>query len=386
MGAALVILAGTSSPLVAGRVWQWLGDNSYSIYLWHWPLMVLLHFLERNDEPVWIISGILLSLLLGWASHRLVEQPARSKANTLKPSTALLVFLLIVGVVAGGAQYVRKTTFDDRLPEVAQAYAREAKNYDPRSMECLRSKEPCIYGGKNIRLVVIGDSHAGAVVSAVASMLPDGDGLLFHAHSACLINFGASRPAGKGKECTELHEWVRDELPKRYPGIPVLLVNRTTVYAFGGIEGEGGEEPGRPMFHFSKVSNHPDSVYQEEFRRHYVDTLCHISKAQSLYVVQPVPEMAFNVPDSLVRDAILGRQRELFMPLNEYHERHAPVRAWQEEAVERCGVKLLDPVPYLCSAGRCEAVRDGRAIYYDDDHLSEFGSRLLLPMFRAALR
>ena len=64
-----------------------------------------------------------------------------------------------------------------------------------------------------------------------------------------------------------------------------------------------------------------------------------------------------------------------------YHQRHAFIRAAQDAARDRCGVKILDPLPYLCPDGRCQGARDGRPIYHDDDHLSEYGNRLRVPMF-----
>ena len=65
-----------------------------------------------------------------------------------------------------------------------------------------------------------------------------------------------------------------------------------------------------------------------------------------------------------------------------YHARHKVVWAAQDAAVARCGVKILDPLPYLCHDGRCWGSKDGRPIYYDDDHLSEYGNKLLVPMFK----
>ncbi|WP_283669432.1 SGNH hydrolase domain-containing protein [Escherichia coli] len=43
---------------------------------------------------------------------------------------------------------------------------------------------------------------------------------------------------------------------------------------------------------------------------------------------------------------------------------------------------MLDPLPYLCHDGRCWGSKDGRPIYFDDDHLSEYGNKLLVPMFK----
>jgi hypothetical protein len=58
------------------------------------------------------------------------------------------------------------------------------------------------------------------------------------------------------------------------------------------------------------------------------------------------------------------------------------VWAAQDAAAAQCGVKILDPLPYLCQDGRCWGSKDGRPIYYDDDHLSEYGNKLLVPMFK----
>jgi len=52
----------------------------------------------------------------------------------------------------------------------------------------------------------------------------------------------------------------------------------------------------------------------------------------------------------------------------------------------QCGVKILDPLPYLCHSGRCWGNQGGQPLYSDDNHLSEFGSQLLIPMFRQAFK
>lgn len=76
-----------------------------------------------------------------------------------------------------------------------------------------------------------------------------------------------------------------------------------------------------------------------------------------------------------------GRIPDISISLEQYHERHNFVWAAQDAAREQCGVKILDPLPYLCWDGRCHGIKDGHSMYYDDDHLSEYGARLLQPMF-----
>jgi hypothetical protein len=82
------------------------------------------------------------------------------------------------------------------------------------------------------------------------------------------------------------------------------------------------------------------------------------------------------------RALMLGRPAEVSVSLEEYRQRNAFVLETQDMAAERCGVKILDPIPYLCSDSRCRGDVGGQPIYFDDDHLSERGGSLLIPMFR----
>lgn len=82
------------------------------------------------------------------------------------------------------------------------------------------------------------------------------------------------------------------------------------------------------------------------------------------------------------RAAQRGENVRVSVSLDEYEERHRVAWEAQDRAAAECGVKLLDPRPYLCNNGRCWGDVDGIPVYYDDDHLSERGGQLLIPLFR----
>jgi len=51
-----------------------------------------------------------------------------------------------------------------------------------------------------------------------------------------------------------------------------------------------------------------------------------------------------------------------------------------------CGnFHVLNPAPSLCNDEECFGSYDGRPLYYDDTHLSEWGNRRLIPLFKRAL-
>ena len=92
--ATLLVIAGgdqqirfSPSILFRWRPVQFIGDISYSIYLWHWPLIVLLPILLAHAITTPLrLAIIAASLLLGWLSKRFVEDPLRS--NRVRPDAA----------------------------------------------------------------------------------------------------------------------------------------------------------------------------------------------------------------------------------------------------------------------------------------------------------
>lgn len=385
LGAALIILASRQDSMLA-RSWaaQWLGERSYSIYLWHWPLVVLLVYFGLQDLLLPVVAGLVLSLLFGHLSYRYIEGPFRdwlAKKPKVRSATWVVVCLVVVAV---SAQLVRRSGFPERLPEAVAQVESERHNNNPRFEECLDEAMPCVFGGEQISALVIGDSHADSVVTAIAESLPSKQqGVYFHGKSACLMVFTARKVSGdKSSEvCQVLKESLRKQLPTLYPGKPLIVVNRTSVYAMGELPMPGANHPGRPTVYFNHQFETPTAEFLQEFHQHYVASACELSKHHRLYLVRPVPEMMGDVPHMLGRAMLLGKQVEPSITRSAYEQRHAAVWAAQDEAAERCGARILDPLPYLCDEHNCYGSRNGWPLYVDDDHLSEFGNRLLIPMF-----
>ena len=103
-------------------------------------------------------------------------------------------------------------------------------------------------------------------------------------------------------------------------------------------------------------------------------------------MVRPFPEMGFHVPQTMSRRMALRLSGDVSISMQDYRNRNAWVWAAQDEARDKCGVKILDPLPYLCRDDRCYGSRNGRPLYSDADHLSEFGNKLLVPMFAEVFR
>lgn len=387
-GTMLVLLAARSSSLCTGNAAaQWLGTRSYSLYLWHWPIVVALTYLGVQTAPLYIAAGLLLTLVLGQVSYVLVESPARLRLNTLslRRGAAILLCTALLVVAAGAAVQWQEGVYN-RMSSGIEAISDEGMNKNPRLLECHpetgTTSPSCRYGGTHLSAIVTGDSHANALISAVVAAMPPEDSAMEWSYSSCPTLQGVHRLGEKTQPCTAFINWVVQQLKKMPKDVPLIIINRTTLYAEGFNEPwEPNANTRTPLVYFSKVYTSATPAFQAEFSQKMVETTCKIAKDRPVYLMRPIPEMGVDVPKALSRAMLWKHQREVSVSLAEYHRRHDAIWAAQDAVHTRCGVKVLDPLPYLCPNGHCRSSKDGRPLYFDDDHLSEYGNKLLVPMF-----
>ena len=377
-GAVLVILAQRqASPWTGIRPMQWLGDVSYSVYLWHWPVVVALSYFQLLDQPLWLAGGIAGSLLLGQLSYRWVEKPSRQHLARLPMRRAFpfLLVLLVVSVVL--AQQVRRHGFPDRLPEEVARIEAASNDKNPRSKECLVREDSCQYGNGPLRAIVVGDSHADHLLAGLRANIQVGEGVVqFRGVAACFVMFGAQSNQG-GVRCERLSQWLKEHHHELPGGVPLIL---TGIYSAYTNQSQVSDKP--TTFYFDEQVQQFNETYFNQFREHYLAMTCELARLRPVFVVRPTPIMPRNVPQVLGRARLLGQPApRIASSRQSYQAQHAFILALQDEAAEQCGVRILDPLPLLCDADQCPGERDGVPLYRDTSHLTEHSSRTLAPLF-----
>jgi peptidoglycan/LPS O-acetylase OafA/YrhL len=396
LGAALVILsAANDSPFSNFTPMQALGRWSYSIYLWHWPLTVLIHYLDvPSHNPFVIAGGLALSVLLGFVSYELVERRAAGLrerfglrgVGTLATAPIAIVLACTAVTFANGAAA--------RLPNQIKLVSAASTDVDPRRTECLTNSVQrmvsgsgeigCKYGtSTKVGAIVWGDSHGNAVIpGVVTAAAASDDSVMFFGTSGCPPFEGASR-FGKHTEepCRFFAKRVADEI-RQYPtSVPVIVVARFSAYVDGKTDSVDptiliGYDGERPLTDPAQRRTRYASFLTKD--------LCALAQSRPVYVLMPIPEMDHDVPNYLAKSMILGRHTEdVSIAESDYFKRNALARAAIEDAATHCGVKTLDPLPYLCRDGRCFGSDALMPLYIDGDHLSERGSERLTPLFRS---
>lgn len=392
---ALVPVTGTVLVLIAARNnsiftdWaplRWIGVRSYSMYLWHWPLVVSLHYIEQQDNAMLSAACITLTFLLGHLSYELVETRMRLPLENMRRSGSSLALLgACLLVVVPGTLIAKMNGFPARVPAEASQMFMAAADHDPLPPDCRaprhRDQASCSIKDANLRLIVIGDSHAAALLRSVKQALPDSKlKAVAYTMEGCgtMRNLHTRNPSFK---CADFIDFALDQEQRAASSVPVLIINRNSLYMEGPNETVTDEDASVPGIFFNTQYATRSAEFYREVRQNMIDTTCTIAAHHPVFLMRPIPEMKVDVPNTLGRAMLIGRAREISVSMDEYQQRHARVWEAQDAARAKCGVTILDPLPYLCRDGHCDAVVAKRSMYFDDDHLSRYGAGHLTPMF-----
>lgn len=387
IGSMLVIIANANSVFVRLPILQWIGTRSYSLYLWHWPVVVALVYVQRQDQPLMIVLGLVITLILSQLSFILIESPSRTALVNHKLKAALVFLLPLLLITVIGAWVFQQQGFSARLPANVTRIEDEQLNKNPRYQECHittgKQFKACKYGSGALQAIVVGDSHADALVTAVSTALDKGS-VMELSYGGCPTVKGIILNNIGNNYCDVFNDWAFTTIKSLPNNAPVIIINRASAAVFGSQDHNGNSKNSAPV-HFSNAPQLTREQFLQRYQNDLVTTACDYAKYHTVYLLKPIPEMLVNVPRIYSRSAMRGAKtttETIAITKNSYKERNAFIIKAQNAAVEKCHVKLLDPTPYLCDSQLCYGTKNEMPLYYDDNHLSETGNRLLVPMFK----
>ncbi|MGR4862292.1 acyltransferase family protein [Caulobacter sp. LARHSG274] len=397
LGAAMVLWSGQGCEPAASVILRTgpavaVGRVSYSLYLWHWPLLVLAADVAQAPLNAWARGGLML-LALGPAalSWRLIEQPFR-RGPVDRPwrrlAATLSPLLLVIG--AGALLFFTHGLPGRLSPSARAAAALEEGDVNPLRKTCFEHRGPVAPTGCRIGaapdaldydVLVWGDSHADAVTPGVVAWArARGWSVREAAQGGCppLVNLRVRLPNGLELKCPSAADQAMGEIAANRRLKLVVLAARWPLYRdappFYDVNSprtriEARDAPGaRPALAASLGAT--------------LDAIRVRNPRARVLIIGPVPELTFTPPECLAQARHLHlREAGCFsapvaLPLARARPAEAEIRAALNG---RPNVRALFPTTRLCGPATCASALDGRLIYFDDDHLSASGAEKLVP-------
>ncbi len=382
-------MADTSRGWWTWRVFQRLGDWSYSLYLWHWPALVLVAM--GIGRPLRIREAavvILIVVALSAATYRYIELPFRRKpvdtrgrkarmfAGAAVGSLVVLVVAGLVGVLgnrlvsAGSAAPSAAPTAMSLVPSTAD-FAQQLPVFLSPTLVDAKSDIPRVYGdgchlwvgdytipetctfgtGSRPVIAVMGDSHAAQWVEPLALAADRGEITLVSLTSSGCAPFPLPYSESAGRSAADCQRWREAALAKVRAVQPDTLILSATFFA--GLE--SGTD--RASAYASGVAEFLATV-PVGTRVAYISDTARMS-------ADPVECAAAHRNDlgSCGRTRVDATRPEVAQAIR--------------VAVESAGGEFFDPVPYMCSDTECGIVVGDILIYRDNDHITKtFSLRL----------
>ena len=367
-----------------------LGQISYSLYLWHWPVLVLWTVSDLNGTDSTDRLVILtLSVFLSFLTWRALERPAQRRDRTPLPSVILISLVAPIAIVAASISLAGGVA--KRLPtEALEIYASVQPAHD-LAQTChsfttgiVPPKRACRFNADQgqITTAVLGDSHAMVLAGGLART-----GLPFveYSFSGC-VPTTRIYPESHGPACSD---WVSDamDLILDDPEIrTVIVAARWAFYTEPRFDnGRGGRDV------------HPDTVMRDrktgtavgrdEVEQAMAATLQRITQSgRNLLLYYPGPTFGWNIRDThslaLWRDTPLDTGIALSVLLDRQSGMRRMLDTVTGESIAR-----YDPLPRFCQGNLCQPqAADGTLLLDDQDHLSRAGADMMAHDIRDLLK
>jgi peptidoglycan/LPS O-acetylase OafA/YrhL len=374
IGTALLILAGQRDRPLVNRILElrpvvFVGLISYSLYLWHWPIIVFgQYYLVRAFTLPEMVAALLLMTACAIATWRFVERPFRSKGIPIlrvRFAAGLGAVCLAIAAVVLLASRGLPSRLNAEASVINQAvdtnYRCPLPNYLTfgRSRACvmnLPSRKPA-----DADVILLGNSHAQMYEPVWASILTSrGQTGLLVPVNGCLPTVQANL----NRECIEI-------AARNLAEIAALARARTVIVGLNWSHAaEDLVDPsGRTVDNGSDraLANALDDLIDRLHR-----------DGKQVVLIGPIAEPGWDIASILSRELAFGHplNRPTFLAASDFERRFGSLIQHFEA---RRDIEFARPDKVQCPTDRCYYVLDGRTLFSDSNHIATAE----LPRFRA---
>lgn len=378
IGTAFIIYAsgGLVGRFLSTKPMIYSGNISYSLYLWHWPILAFIRYTSIELTLSAQVAVIVLTYLLSMFSYRFIEEPFRNiKLNQFTP-IALKLYCLPAALIIGFALLgINQKGFESRFSNdlVIQEKAVNSFASDSRKNchSALRNSErlpqkDCTFGKTapiQTKIFVIGDSHANHIVPFI-NVLTKNANLTGQDYTLdrCLpfVNLGWGSNLYKANACKYRNTLALDHV-------------RDNQFDYVVLAASWPEIATRRIFTDHKVIDDIEKLTL--LTNQFEETLKLIKSSGAIpIIIEDIPTLGGLSPKCTIK-------KELFNPTlqckTSRNKNKLIGELIKKVQINNPDIVIIKPQALICKKNVCEMAIDGIPLYRDEDHLNEVGAAKL---------
>lgn len=396
----IVRVALSSKPMV------WIGKRSYSLYLWHWPVYVLLRWTLGLNSGVMYAIAALITFTLSIFSFRCIEQPFRHNPwIEVRPKLLRITafcLLPIAGFSIAMHLFRHKQNYSlsrvmrnkvDWYSEKCMPYPNVGERHFNVNIQYNK-----IAGGTEVsyvpvvskediprkKIYVLGDSHAGAFSPMYEQISAEqGVSVNLFSFSGCsyLDLKSPMNITSKSNACIEFSEVIKNITASTSNPGDIVLLPSLRMDRYGDQWASFDITDMHEHMYNSKAQKLRDSALEDakQWLQPFYD--------KHLKVVFVAPTPVFKSPTFRCSDwfnennpICVGQNQQSRTELEQL--RKPIVNNMNSLAKIMPNIHIWDPFPLLCPQDVCRTFKDDRPLFFDGDHVSAYGNLVLYPDFK----
>ncbi|MGP5587325.1 acyltransferase family protein [Glutamicibacter ardleyensis] len=403
LGTALIILANSQhryspSRLLRLKFVRFVGDTSYAIYLWHWPLLILIPYIVSDFKWPQKILALALTLAISVLTQKLVELKFRNFITTshLLSAPRFLVAGSLVVAIVSGSFYVVSTSRIEQARDIqgsmnqvidavgAECFGANALKNDCESKDLradtyetvvpapvvakddqpdvyedncfsnqgtdFQERPVCTYGDGPTKVALVGNSHAGHWLPTLQKLAEENDWTIdTYVATRCAVMGEAQEFDAKAevKGCADLGDWVTSEIDKNDYEL-VISSNRQS----------------RPVVGFDlDSSTAPAEKAYGELLSDWADTGTKVAVLRDTpwpgYTMDSIPDCIAENPDAVKK---CSGNKDKWIPVDP--------QAKAVDALDNPNIVKVDMNDQFCDDKTCYGVVGGIVAYWDHSHMT----------------
>lgn len=371
-GLRFVAVGQLASRFLEHPAMSWIGKLSYSLYLWHWPVYVLMRWTVGIEGPLSAVIALAITFGFAVGSYYVIEQPIRSlRTPGLRP--------IAFGVAASAAAGLLVHLGFQHQATLSLSVASNERVWSPYYLSALASTN----NAQDVdarRLFVIGDSHAGAYTLLAKQAARELDAQ-YEVHFQLGCPVATIIPSKTPERCRRqsVVERVAKVTDRARAGDVVFFAS----LRLPRLSTQWEILPTHQITHAHQVAMSAENL---ALGQREAESIIMPLVERGVFVLLDAPKPIFRAPPFRCLDWF-NRTNPIceagFLVERPFIEayRKPVVDTLHRIAAKHPNIHLWDPLPELCTATQCAALKDGQPLFSDGDHLTGLGNELLLPSF-----